>query len=106
MVGGEAATITLELGAPQQALADDSGLYLDGQRLATFCAGNLVSTVLPPVTADRVRLELRAQGWIPQQVVPGSRDARTVGVQLFRLTLKSASAGPTMFDANTGRKIE
>lgn len=100
---GKAATLTIEFSTPKHALSDDSGLYLDGKRLATFTTGNTVSAALPAATEDRVRLELRAQAWVPQRVVPGSKDPRTLGLQLYSLTVKSDGAGATMFDANTGR---
>jgi hypothetical protein len=103
VVPGKAATITIEFSAPKHALADDSGLYLDGKLLATFSKGNTVAATLPAATTDRVRLDLRAQGWIPQRVVPGSKDPRTLGVQLFGITVKSEGAGLAVFDANTGR---
>jgi hypothetical protein len=105
VVPGKAATITIELSAPKRALSDDSGVYLDGKRLATFTTGSTVSAHLPAATADRVRLDLRAQGWVPQQVVSGSRDPRTLGLQLYSITVKSDGADAAMFDANTGRSI-
>jgi hypothetical protein len=106
VVPGQPATITLEFNAPPQALSESAGLYLDGQRLAAFSTTNTVSAALPAGTADRIRLELRARGWVPQQIVPGSADPRTLGLQLFRVTLKAEGAGSTIFDANTGRPIE
>jgi hypothetical protein len=110
VVPGKAATITLELNTPQHALSDTAGLYLDGQRLAAFSGTNRVSAALPATTADRVLLELRTRAWVPRQVLPGSTDARTLGQQLYSVTVKSADAGAgagsTMFDANTGRFVE
>ena len=100
---GRPVTVTLEVSMPEHALSDDAGLYLDGQRLAAFSAANEVSAALPAATADRVRLELRVRGWVPQQVVPGSADARTLGLRLFSITVRSEGAGAAVFDANTGR---
>jgi len=38
----------------------------------------------------------------PQQVIPGSKDPRTLGIQVTRITLRNASAGTNVFNANTG----
>jgi hypothetical protein len=100
---GKRATITLELNAPPAALTPDAGVYLDGQRIGTFDVPKALTLQLPAVAEDRVRLELRAQGWIPQRILPNSKDPRTLGLQLFSVTVKSDGAGPAIFDANTGR---
>jgi hypothetical protein len=39
---------------------------------------------------------------VPQRVIPGSTDPRTLGIQVSRLTMRSASGGPRIFNANTG----
>ncbi len=104
VVPGKSAAITIELHAPKEALAEDAGICLEGRRLAPLAATNrFVSLALPAQPADRVRLELRARGWVPQRVIPGSNDARTLGVQVFGVTVKSDGAGPSLFDANTGQ---
>ena len=105
VVPGKATTVIVEFSAPKPALSGDAGLYLDGKRLATVSSGNTVSAALPAAAADRVRLELRAQGWEPQRMVPGSKDPRTLGLQIYSITVKSEGAGPALFDANTGRPI-
>jgi hypothetical protein len=105
VVPGKPASVTLEFQAPKAALAPEAGLYLDGKRLATFGSSNTVTAPLPAPTEDRLRLELRAQGWVPKQVIPGSNDPRTLGLQLFGVTMKTEDAAPGVFDANTGRPI-
>jgi hypothetical protein len=97
--------LTLELHVPPHALADDAGLYLDDKRIASFGAANSVSVTLPAASTDRLALDLRARGWVPGQVISASTDSRTLGLQLFRITVQSHGAGPTVFDANTGRSI-
>jgi hypothetical protein len=47
-------------------------------------------------------LELRTGGWVPQQVVAGSKDPRTLGVQVFKIIVRNAVAGTNVFNANTG----
>lgn len=42
----------------------------------------LVAAV-PPAREDRVTLELRCQGWVPKNVVPGSKDNRALGVSVY-----------------------
>jgi hypothetical protein len=65
-------------------------------------AGNAVTADLPSCPGDRARLELRCAGWVPQQVVAGSKDPRTLGIQVSRITMRAASAGTNIFNANKG----
>ena len=102
VLAGERYTLTLEVDVPGAALADDSGLYLDGKRLAALKAGTGLTAEIPPVTGNRVTLELRAHGWIPQKLNAGSHDPRTLGVRLYALTMRTARAGAKQFNANTG----
>lgn len=103
VLSGQPSVITLELNVPKRALSEKAGLYLDSRRLAAFSEADTVMANLPAVPTDRVQLELRAAGWVPREMVSGSRDARTLGLQLFSVTVKSEGAGDTWFDANTGR---
>jgi hypothetical protein len=100
---GENYTIALEANIPASSLSPDAGLYVDGQRLASLTNGPLVTVSLPPATGDRMRLELRCKGWVPAQTTPGSGDQRTLGVQLFSITMRSSDSGTNVFKANTGQ---
>jgi hypothetical protein len=102
VVSNQAVRVELELHAPEAALAADSGVYLDGKRLAAFTGTHLVAFELAASSGDQVRLELRTRGWIPQESVPGSRDPRTLGVQLFSITLEAEGTKLPLFDANGG----
>ena len=102
MTPGEPYTITLEGDIPAQAITPEAGLYLEGKRIAPLQAGNVVTASLPSCPGDRVRLELRAGGWVPQQVVPGSKDPRTLRVRVSRIIMHSASGGTNVFNANKG----
>ena len=102
MTSGEAYTITLEGNFPSQAITPEAGLYLEGKRIAPLEAGNVLKASLPSCPGDRVRLELRAGGWVPQQVIPGSKDPRTLGVRMSRITMRNASVGTNLFNANKG----
>ena len=99
---GERYTITLEANVPASSLASEAGLYVDGQRIASVTNGPRVTATLPLAVGDRLRLELRCHGWIPQQTIPGSADPRTLGVQLFSVTMRAPDAGTNVFRANTG----
>jgi hypothetical protein len=99
---GEPYTITLEGNVPDRAITPDAGLYLDGRRIATLQAGKVVTASLPACPGDRARLELRAGGWVPQQVTPESKDPRILGIQVLRIVMRSASSGTKIFNANTG----
>ncbi|MEW6358295.1 MAG: glycosyl hydrolase family 28-related protein [Planctomycetota bacterium] len=95
-------TITLEINAHKHAIAPEAGLYLDGEQIAPLKDGAVLTANAPPSRADHVRLELRCKGWIPQQVIPGSKDARTLGIQVYGVTMRAEGAGTKVFSANTG----
>jgi len=103
---GKACTVTLEGEIPIHAVAADSGLYLEGRLLAALVAGNRLVAELPPMPDGQVRLELRCQGWCPQEVIPGSTDPRTLGILLRTVTVRATDAGDAVFGANTGQWLE
>ena len=49
-----------------------------------------------------MRLELRCKAWVPCELNKASQDPRTLGIQVFRVTVKAAGAGAKIFNANTG----
>ncbi len=102
VVPGKPYSITLVINTSPHAVAPDAGLYLDGKQLAPLKVESELTANIPPSSTDRVRLELRCQGWVPQQVIPGSKDPRTLGVQVFAVTMRAAGAGTRVFNANTG----
>jgi hypothetical protein len=103
---GKACSVTLELQVPAQAVGPEAGLYLGDTLLAPLRPGaNLIANV-PMQSEDRLRLELRCVGWVPAKLIPGSSDPRTLGVQVFGLTVRATDAGAEVFDANTGRRAE
>jgi hypothetical protein len=102
VIPGERYTIKLEAQVPDAAVSADAGLYLNVRQLAPLKAGAAVVAEIPPAAGDRLRLELRSQGWVPKKLTAGSDDARTLGVQVSAITMSSASAGINVFDANTG----
>jgi hypothetical protein len=102
VTSGEPYTVTLEVKVPDQAITPEAGLYLEGKRIAPLQAGNVLTASLPACPSDKVRLELRAGGWVPQRVIPGSTDPRTLGIQVSRATMRDASTGTNIFIANTG----
>jgi hypothetical protein len=93
----------LEGNVPAQAVSPEAGLYLDGRRILALSAGVPLTATLPPPRSDRIRLELRCQGWAPRQVLTGSGDVRTLGVQVFTITMRAAGATAKVFNANTGQ---
>lgn len=100
---GKVCTVTVECDIPTYSLAPDAGLYLGAARLAPLAAGNLLVATIPAQEEDRVRLELRCHGWVPQAVTPGSHDARTLGLQVQVVTVKAAGAPEAIFSANSGQ---
>ncbi|MCI0493318.1 MAG: glycoside hydrolase family 55 protein [Planctomycetes bacterium] len=102
VVPGKPYTITLKASIPQEATSPAAGLYLDGKQVAPLKGGDVVTASLPPSHQDRIRLELRCQGWVPGKLDAGSKDSRTVGVQGFTVNMRAADAGEEVFNANTG----
>ncbi len=97
-------TLTLQVSVPAAAVDETLGIYLGQQRIGEIKPG--VSTVTVNFRSgenETTVLEIRCKGWIPRQVVPGSQDDRTLGIQLFSATMKSQSAGGRLFSANTGQ---
>lgn len=99
---GEAYTLEFEGQVPPSALMADAGWFLDGKLLCPLTATNRFVIAVPPAKESRVTLELRCHGWVPQNTNPGSQDGRTLGVQAFTATMRSASATARAFNANTG----
>jgi hypothetical protein len=100
---GKACTVTVEGEIPGYAVGADSGLYLGQTLLAPLVSGQPLVAQVPPTEDGRARLELRCQGWVPQTVIPGSNDPRTLGVQVQRVTVKAEGAAEAAFSANTGQ---
>lgn len=99
---GERYTITLEAQVPAAAISVESGLYLNGEQIATLKARATLTAEIPPATGDRAKLELRSNGWVPQKLNAGSTDPRTLGVQVFSITMRTPNAGTNIFNGNTG----
>ena len=96
-------TLLLDAEVPPPAVSEESGLYLEGKRLAPLKAGGGLITVEIPATAQKqITLELRTNSWVPQKINADSHDPRTLGIQLRALTMKASKAGPKIFDAITG----
>jgi len=74
-----------------------------GKRISALAPGKekLVAS-LPPSSNDRIVLELRCRGWIPKQLHAGSKDDRTLGVEVFGVTMRAAGSADKVFDANQG----
>jgi hypothetical protein len=95
-------TLEIQMRVPSEALAPEAGLYLNGQRIVPLEATTNLVAKLPPSREDFVDLELRCHGWIPAQVIKGSGDNRTLGIQLFKITMHGPAPGPKTFNANSG----
>lgn len=103
VVPGKSFSLTLEINSNQHAVSPDAGLFLDGKQLAPLKAGTTWTATVPPCSTDRVRLELRCKGWVPQQLIADSKDPRTLGIQVFAITMRAEGAGARVFDANRGQ---
>jgi len=102
---GEVCQLTLEANVPPAALTPATGLYYEGRRLGALTNGTTVVD-LPPVPGERITLELRSGVWVPQKAIPNSQDPRTLGVQLFAVSMRSSNASDRVFRANDGQWLE
>jgi hypothetical protein len=99
-------TLTLQVAIPASAIDDTAGIYQGDKRIAEFKADAQNLTVsFRSGNMDTTVLEIRCKGWIPKKVLPGSQDDRTLGIELFGVTVKAKSAGTKPFSANTGQSI-
>ena len=96
-------SITLEANVPPAAISPEAGLYVNDKLIAPLQSGRPITANLPPATEDRLRLELRCHGWVPQQTIPGSKDPRTLGLQVFTITMRATNAPAKIFNANNGQ---
>lgn len=95
--------ITLLMKVPPQCISPEAGIYLEDRRLASLPGETSLTADVPPSNGDRVRLELRSQGWCPQDGNPESADGRTLGFQVFDVIMHAEGAGERVFNANTGQ---
>ncbi len=103
VVAGKPYEIAIEVSVSKEAESADAGLYLDGKRIAAIAPGaSKLVAQLPPSSSDRIALELRCRGWVPKQLHAGSKDDRTLGMQVFSVTMRARDAGSRIFDANKG----
>ena len=100
---GKRYTLTLEASVPQSALSAEAGLYLNGKQIAPLKSVPQVTATIAPARGENVEIELRCNGWVPQKTMPGSSDPRTLGVRVFKLTMRCTRAGTRIFDANNGQ---
>jgi len=100
---GEAYEFRMDLDMPHYALAEDAGLYLGSRRIARLHAGpGAVTAALPPSTTGQIKITLRCKGWVPKELIAGSQDTRKLGASVYSVTMKTAKAGPKLFNANVG----
>jgi len=103
VVPDEPYTLTLKLSVPKAAVSPDTGLYLDGKRVASLASGATTLTAeLRPARAEQLTLKVICAGWIPSRLNSASKDDRTLGVQLSEITMRAKGAGKRVFQANTG----
>ncbi len=100
---GKPYRITIELTVPPAAQSAESGLYLDGTRIAPLPVdGSTLVADIPPSDADTITLQLRCKGWIPKDLVPESKDERTLGAAVYSIMMRADGVTDTVFDANLG----
>ncbi|HNR31470.1 MAG TPA: hypothetical protein PKI11_11330, partial [Candidatus Hydrogenedentes bacterium] len=102
---GRKYTITLEVFVPPLAVAPENGLYLGDTpiiRIPEEEGPMILTGKLPATEADEVVLELRAKGWRPKEGFEETIYARTLGVAVRSVTMKTKGAPKAVYDANTG----
>ncbi len=103
VLAGKRYTFSLEASVPPQALSAEAGLYFKGRLIAPLKAGPQLTVTLPPSSSERVEIELRCQGWVPQKTNPGSSDTRALGVTAYKVTMRCPGAPAKIFNANNGQ---
>jgi hypothetical protein len=103
VIPGKPYTLTIEGNIPPQSLSAETGLYVNSQQIAPLKGGALLTAAVPPSPGESVEIELRCEGWVPQKLIPGSKDPRTLGLQAFKITMRASNAGAKIFDANSGQ---
>jgi len=103
VVPGKPYEIVIDLSVPASAQSPQSGLYLEGKRLAGLQEGaTALRAQVPPADSDRIRLELRCRGWVPKKTLPGSDDDRVLGISACSLTMRAHDADAEVFDVTGG----
>jgi hypothetical protein len=109
VLAGTEYTLSLEVFVPRHAVDAGNGIYLGEERLAALPEqegpASIVASI-PKQKSDKVRLIVRAKGWIPASVIPGSTDTRELGLALRAVTMKARRAPARVFDANRGVWLE
>jgi hypothetical protein len=104
---GEPYQLTLDVHIPSHAApSEEDGLYLDGERILGFPdePGSYVLTVdLPAADSGMLELEIRAQAWMPSEIIDGSTDNRWLGVAVREVIMDGDEAGDRRWSANTGK---
>lgn len=98
-------TFTMTLEVPAAALSPDAGIYIGGQRVASFSKTGFVTVTgrVPATIADTVTLTIRCKGWVPNKLDPNNGDTRVLGVQVHDVTMRATrGAGERIFDGNRG----
>ena len=98
-------TITLDVRIPEHAIAPEAGLYLGDECIAAFPdtpGGAEITVELPRTDKDKLRLFVRAKGWVPADLNPESKDRRTLGLALRTVIMQAPCASAARFNANTG----
>ena len=100
---GQRYTLELSLRVPPEAVSPDAGVYFDGKLLAPLTEKPVITLELPQSRGDIIELDLRCKGWVPQHVIKDSSDPRTLGVQLYKISMRTAEGPAVPFNANTGK---
>jgi len=107
---GKRYTISLDMNLPQGAIGPDAGLYYGDELVAPFPDEPGFASVeakLPRVHEEDIVLTIRVPGWVPADRNAQSKDKRTLGIGLHRVTMeKRWFASHESFNANSGEWIE
>jgi hypothetical protein len=98
-------TITVEGRVPEQAAGPANGVYLGTQRIIDLSGKTGLVTLsgrIPAQHKDRVVLTIKVKTWKPKDSIPGSDDARELGVSMRAVTMKADGTTASEFNANKG----
>lgn len=105
---GKTYRVTLVLQKNGHITAPESGLYLGDQRIASLSESTTEGTLSGTfhAEADAAHLTLRTETWRPKDTVPGSDDARDLGVSVHAVSIvEEGQESAPLYNANSGEVI-
>ncbi|MFQ3549726.1 MAG: hypothetical protein SNJ70_08245, partial [Armatimonadota bacterium] len=98
----KAYSIGIEVFVPEWAIDENSGLYLGDKKITPITSAGKTVYIgkIPPQKTDVITLTLKVKNWQPKDHIENSKDARSLGIAVRSITMKSEKAEDRYFDVN------